>query len=208
MVALVFLYTLIDNVKERPDGLIIGGVFILTILVISAVSRYRRATELRVTSTTFADAESETLWALMKGKKVNLAPVRELTREGCNRKAAEIRQYYKVTGPLGFVHVTLLDNRSEFSSPLVIRVTAEGEDFIIEVSGANALANTIAYLSELLDPLSIFLGLTRRNLMDQAFRFLTFGEGETGLLVYTILLKHWDATPEDDVRPLIFIMSE
>ena len=58
-----------------------------------------------------------------------------------------------------------------------------------------------------IDPISIFIGLTRKDLMGQAFRYLLFGEGETGLMVYTILQRYWDWTPEDDVRPLIFLMS-
>ena len=70
-----------------------------------------------------------------------------------------------------------------------------------------AIANTLAYLSESIDPISIFIGLTRRDLMDQAIRYLLFGEGETGLMLYTILLRYWQWTPEDDVRPLIFLMS-
>ena len=77
-----------------------------------------------------------------------------------------------------------------------------------EVFGAVAIANTIAYLSEAIDPISIFIGLTRRDLMGQAMRYLAFGEGETGLMVYTILLRYWEWTPEDDVRPLIFLMSD
>ena len=60
----------------------------------------------------------------------------------------------------------------------------------------------------MIDPISIFLGLTRQNLMTQSLRFLFWGEGETGMLVYAILLKYWESTPEDDVRPLIFLMSE
>jgi hypothetical protein len=27
-------------------------------------------------------------------------------------------------------------------------------------------------------------------------------------MVYTILLRYWELTPEDDVRPLIFLMSD
>jgi hypothetical protein len=56
-----------------------------------------------------------------------------------------------------------------------------------------------------IDPISIFIGLTRRNLMAQAIRYLLFGEGETGLVVYTILLRYWDWTLEEDVRPRIFL---
>jgi hypothetical protein len=107
-----------------------------------------------------------------------------------------------------FLHVNLLDNRSEFSSPLEVSLRKEGNDYIAEVFGAVAIANTIAYVSEAIDPISIFIGLTRRDLMAQAARYLLFGEGETGLIVYTILLRYWDWTPEEDVRPRIFLMSD
>jgi hypothetical protein len=50
--------------------------------------------------------------------------------------------------------------------------------------------------------------VTRRGLTGQALRYLLFGEGETGLMVYAILLRYWDWTPEEDVRPLIFLMSD
>ena len=44
--------------------------------------------------------------------------------------------------------------------------------------------------------------------MAQAVRYLLFGEGETGLMVYTVLLRYWHWTPEEDVRPRIFLMSD
>ena len=109
---------------------------------------------------------------------------------------------------VGLLHVNLLDNRSEFSAPLEIKLRKDGGDYVGEVYGAIAIANTIAYISEATDPISIFIGLTRRDLMAQAIRYLLFGEGETGLMVYTILLRYWDWTPEEDVRPLIFLMSD
>jgi hypothetical protein len=81
-------------------------------------------------------------------------------------------------------------------------------DYVGEVFGAVAVANTIAFVSEAIDPISIFIGLTRRGLMGQALRYLLFGEGETGLMVYTVLLRYWDWTAEEDVRPFIFLMSD
>ena len=208
LVAFIFLYTLADNVKERPDGIIIGSVFIVLILTVSAISRYNRATELRVTSYTFVNEESEQLWHEMEGKKINLVPLRHTDPAGHLEKEKEIRQFYTVGGPLAFLNVELLDNRSEFTSPVRIGVIRAGANYDIRITYATAIANTIAYISELLDPISIFLTLTRRNLMQQSLRYLTFGEGETGLLVYSILLKYWAMTPEDDVRPFIFLMSE
>jgi hypothetical protein len=135
-------------------------------------------------------------------------PVKTGAAETRQRKCKEIHEYYKANNKLAFVHVTLLDNRSDFLSPLQIEVRREAGNYVIAASGATVIANSIAYLSELLDPVAIYLGLTQLNPMEQALRFLLFGEGETGTLVYTILLRHWEQTPEEDVQPYIFLMSE
>ena len=208
LVSAVFAYTLADNIYERPDGVIIASIFILVMIVVSAISRLSRSIELRVADVTFADEQSANLWPGMRGKKVHLITMRTNVREARDRKLEEVRKYYSIQGPVAFVHVQLLDNRSEFLSTLRMGIRQEGENFVIDVYGATAIANTVAYVSELIDPVSIFLGLTRQNLMNQAIRYLFWGQGETGLMVYTILLKYWESTPEDDVRPLIFMMSE
>jgi hypothetical protein len=89
-----------------------------------------------------------------------------------------------------------------------VTLRKEGDDYVGEVYGAIAIANTVAYVSEVIDPVSIFIGLTRRDLASQALRYLLLGEGETGLMVYMILLRYWEWTAEEDVRPLIFLMSD
>jgi hypothetical protein len=206
LIGIVFAFTLVDNVIERPDGLIIATVFIIAILAISAISRFARSTELGVLGLDFADPRSQELWQSLRGKKIHLVPIRDPASR--KRKMAKIRRYHNVPGPLAFIHVNLLNNRSEFLAPLRVQVSREGDHYAIEVSGAIAIANTIAYISELLDPISIFLGLTRQNLMRQALRYVFWGEGETGLMVYTILVRYWEWTPEEDVRPLIFLLSD
>jgi len=139
------------------------------------------------------------------GKTVHMVPMKAGAPEHRARKAAEIRRYYRVDEPLAFVHVTLADNRSDFLAPLEVEVRRGGRDYVVEVHGVIAIANTIAYLSEMADPVSIFLSLTRQNLMRQAFRFLLLGEGDTGLLVYAIQVRYWGWTAEDDVRPRIHL---
>jgi hypothetical protein len=208
ILCLVFAYTLLDNCVERPDGLIIGTIFTVILMLVCAVSRSIRSVELRIPHGYFVDAESERLGPETQGKKVHLVPTPRSTPESRRRKKAEIVRHYNVRGPFAFLHVNLLDNRSEFSAPLEISIRKEGDDYVAEVYGAIAIANTIAFVSEVIDPISIFIGLTRRDLMAQAARYLMFGEGETGLMVYTILLRYWESTPEEDVRPLIFLMSD
>jgi hypothetical protein len=207
-VTLVFGYTLVVNVHERPDGMIIGAIFIGSIIVLSVLSRYNRSTELRVERLVLADEESAALWESIRCKKINLVPLKRFHTGEIPRKAEEIRSHYRVSGALAFLHVRLVDDRSDFATVLRVRVRRSGEDYCIEVDGAVAIANTIAYISELLDPISIFLGLTRQNTVSQAVRYLLWGEGETGIRVYEVLLRHWEKTPEDDVRPRIYLMSE
>ena len=208
LVSLVFAYTLVDNCVERPDGLVIGTIFTLLLMLSSGVSRSMRSLEMRVPHGYFADLESWRMGPELRGKKVHLVPIATSTPENRRRKRAEISRHYHLRGPFLFLHVKLLDNRSEFSAPLELKLWKEDDDYVAEAKGAIAIANTIAYISEAIDPISIVLGLTRRNLMGEALRFLLFGEGETGLMVYTILLNYWEWTPEEDVRPRIFLMSD
>ena len=207
-VAVIFAYALLGNVIERPDGIVIAAVFILLTLTVSGISRYHRSTELRVTEIVFCDTESSDLWREIVGKRVNLVPIKTATREARQKKSTEIERFYRTTDKLAFVHVFLLDNRSEFLAPLNVEVRREDGNYVVSASGAIAIANSIAYISELIDPIAIFLGLTQLDPMTQALRFLVLGEGETGMLVYTILLRYWEHTPEHDVQPYIFLMSE
>jgi hypothetical protein len=208
ILCLVFGYTLVDNCLARPDGLIIGTVFTVLLMMVCALSRSMRSVEFRIPHGYFRDVESWRLGPEVRGKKVHLVPVRSSSAEARRAKKTEVARHYNVRKPFIFVHVNLIDNRSEFSAPLEVSLRKEGDDYVTEVFGAVAIANTVAYLSEAIDPISIFIGLTRRSLMAQAVRYLLFGEGETGLMVYTILLRYWELTPEEDVRPLIFLMSD
>jgi hypothetical protein len=204
----VFAFTLIDNVITRPDGVIIASVFVFGIMTVGGISRTLRSTELRAAEIQFVGEESAAMWKSIAGKKVNLVPLRSKAAAAYERKAADLRRHYAVTGPLAFLHVHLIDDRSEFMARLRIRVTRAGGDFVVDVYGAVSIANTIAYISELLDPMRLFLSLTGENQMMQSLRYLLWGEGEIGIMVYQILLRYWEWTPEEDVRPLIFLMRE
>lgn len=203
----VFAYTLGDNILLRPDGIIISSIFISAIVLIGALSRYLRATEFRVDKITFDDEESEAIWPEMVNRKVHLVALR-WDPSHVKRKKREIQKNYKVSGAFAFVHVELGNDRSRFDTELKVHVRRRGEDYYVRVVNAVAVANTIAYLSEQLDPISLFLGLTRGNPMSQALKYLMWGEGETGIVVYQILLRYWAWTPEHDRQPAIFLMSE
>jgi hypothetical protein len=206
-IAVVFAYTLGANVIERPDGIIIATIFIFALLIASALSRYIRSTEMRVSEVTFVDEASCDLWHRIVGRKVNLIPYSDATADYRVAITGKVEQHFKIYGPLAFLHVELMDNRSEFVARLRVKAYQEADHYVIEAGGAVAVANSIAYLSELLDPISIVLGLTHRNLMRQSLAYLFWGEGETGLMLYSILVRRWEWTKRT-VRPLIFLMSD
>jgi len=174
---------------------------------LGGVSRLLRAGELRVADLQLEDAESVRLFRSIRGRKVNLVPLKERDAEARDQKARRIRRNHHIQGPLAFLNVRLLDNRSEFLASLKVRIRREGKDFVITAVGAVAVPNTVAYVSEILDPRTLFLSLTRRSLMSQSFRYLLWGEGEVGLEVYSILVKYWSWTPPGDLRPLLVLES-
>jgi hypothetical protein len=208
IVAAVFAYTLADNIIERPDGVYIATLFTLGILIASFASRWARSTELRVERLEFVDEASAKLWEEIKDKKINLVPLRAVDKKRLRAKARHVQRYYHTDAQIAFLHVGLSDDRSEFESKLKAHVYREDEAIVIDVSGAVAIANAIAWISEQLDPIAIYLQLSLGNPFRQSLKYLAWGEGETGILVYEVLVKYWYATPEDDVRPYIFLVSE
>ncbi len=203
----VFAYTFADNVMERPDGVIIATIFTTAILLCSALSRIARSLEFRVEKATFADAESTALWEEIRGRKVSLVPVREKDEKALRDKVGQARESFHAQGQIAFLHVSLADDRSDFTGALQLRVRRSGEHLLIEVRGASAIANAIAWVSEQLDPLAIYIELSLRHPVAQSLEYLLWGEGEVGVMVYQILVNHWHSTPEDDVRPQIVLVS-
>ena len=208
IITVVFAYTLVANIIERPAGVFIASTFILLLIFSSAISRYYRSTEMRVSDVKFVDDASAHLWQAITQKKVNLVPHHANDSTQRRTLIRTIEESFKVEGPIAFLHINLLDNRSEFLSSLRVQVKSEGSNAVIEVWGAVAIANSIAYLSELLDPKTIVLGLTRRNLMQQSLAYALWGEGEIGLSVYSILVRYWEFRERDADLPRILLMSE
>jgi hypothetical protein len=82
---------MVENIRERPDGVIIASCFIVVVLTVSGFSRWQRSTELRASALTFSDEDSGLICNSLLGKKANLVPVRTATgRRRLKRSAATI----------------------------------------------------------------------------------------------------------------------
>lgn len=188
----VFLYVLVVNTWERPDGLKIGGAFILTTMVASLWSRYLRASELRIPSVQFDDPDSESLWrAVKEWDDVVLIPIRSPTRDYRNACAArKIQHHATASSRYVFLHVDLVEDTSRFESTVRVKVTRDGDDVIIEMRDAVAVANAIAYVAIELDVREVVIGLLDNGTpFINAVLYLLFGTGEIGYGVRAIFMR-------------------
>ena len=89
---LVFAFTLVDNCIGRPDGLIIGIIFTVVLMLACGVSRSMRSMEIRIPFGFFTDVASWRLGPELRGKKVHLVPMKTSSADDRQRKKAEIAQ--------------------------------------------------------------------------------------------------------------------
>lgn len=187
-----FMYVLVVNVAERPDGIKIAGLFITAVVLGSLWSRWQRASELRVQGTRFADPTSASLWTeLARTDDLVLIPVRSATSEA--RTACEARRITRrglAASHYVFLHVELLGDTSQFQSPVRIKVTQDGDDYVIEVRDAVAVANAIAYVAIELSVREVVIGLLDNGTpIANAVMYLAFGTGEIGYAVRAIFMR-------------------
>ncbi len=205
--AAIFAYTLAVNIKERPDGIIIASIFITLLILTSAISRYFRSTELRVRKCEFCDEESRELWDKLADQNPNIVPIGTLDKKHRSAIRTKIEKHYKISGPLTFLHVELLDDRSNFYEQLEVEVNCSSAENLIIVRNANVIANTIAYVSIRLKAKNIIVGLgAEKSPLVQALHYVSFGTGEVGLMVYEILTSYWKERSASE-RPTLFLMA-
>jgi hypothetical protein len=193
----VFLYVLVVNVVERPDGLKIAALFILATVIGSVWSRWWRASELRVPGILFADAESEARWTqLRQTPDLVLLPLRSAEHQG--RAACEgrkIQHHATAVSHYVFLHVTLLEDTSQFQSPIRVRVTTEvgadgNTDYVVEATDAVAVANAISFIAVDLQVREVRIGLLDNGTpLVNAIMYLAFGTGEVGYGVRAIFMR-------------------
>jgi len=189
----VFVYVLVVNVIERPDGIRIAGIFIATIVIASLWSRWYRVSELRVQDFKFDDDASKKLWnELIELPQVVVIPLRTCDLESRRTAVARNLLHLEVenkTTPV-FLHITLTEDTSNFASPIHVKLRKNEGDIVIEVREAVAVANAIAYVAIELQADEVVIGLLDSGTpVVNALMYLLFGTGEVGYAVRSIFMK-------------------
>ncbi len=207
IVTAVFLYTTVDVVISKIDGLLIGGCFILAILLASVVSRTLRVTELRFMGFQFVDEQSRFLWDSMKFIEFPaLVPHRPGSRALADKEKS-IREEHHLSPeiPIVFIEAELGDVSEFYQSPLMEVKQEEGR-FIIRVTRCNSIAHVIAAigleLSKVGKPPEIHFGWSDENPLAASISFVLFGEGNIPWMVRQLILK---AEPDPARQPRVIV---
>ena len=206
----VFLYTSVTNMFEQPDGLKIASIFILTIVVMSLVSRTLRSTELRVHGFEPDETALGYIWdAARRGEGIRIIANRPGTGlpqeyEDKLREATE-SHHVPSTAPVLFLEVQPGD-ASEFSDVLKLHGLDVGGHRVLR-SRSPAIPNAIAALLIYIRDLTgqnphVYFGWTEGNPIAYLLKFLAFGEGDTAPVTREVLRQF---EPDPARRPRVHV---
>jgi hypothetical protein len=208
IITLVFGYTTVTNVIERPDGVQIATWFIVTIVVTSLISRVLRSTELRVQGVV-ADPRAE-----MFLREVAHAPIRIIANRPDTglpseyahklREAQESHHLPPNTRVL-FVEVRPTD-ASAFSDVLKVEGADIGGHHVLRCASPaipNAIAALLLFIRDQTRQIPhAYFGWTEGNPIAYLLKFLAFGEGDTAPVTREVLRQ---AEPDPELRPRIHV---
>ena len=196
-IAVVFIYTTVVNVIERPDGVRIAALFILGILVVSIVSRVQRSFQLRATSVELDDTARQFVTA----DADQYGSVHVIAHEPSTGTSQEYRLKLQderrdsgipARAPVVFLEVHAADS-SNFEEDLVVRGTIKHGYRVLQVESGN-VPNTIAVvLLAIRDDTGIvpdiYFEWTEGNPISNMFRFLITGTGEVAPVTREVLRR-------------------
>jgi hypothetical protein len=209
LIALVFAYTTVVNVIERPDGIKIAGFFIALIILVSLLSRLARTTELRVERVEIDDAAERFLdEAASQGtlRIITNAPA-ESNAEEYRREIAENRQDHNLSSqdPILFLEVEVCD-ASEFANVMKVQGKEVGGYRVLHAEGAavpNAIAAFLLYLRDRTGKIPhAYFHWGSKNPIAYLFDYVAFGRGDTAPVTREVLRQ---AEPDEEKRPSIHV---
>ncbi len=209
LIALVFIYTTIQNIHERPEGIKIASLFIIGIVAASFTSRVLRSTELRVEKILLDETAQNFITELNKKGTLRIVTNR--------REIGDVREYqFKELEKRADNHIPSSDpiiffevdpgDASEFQGTLKIRgLDVEGYHVLRTSSAAvpNAIAAFLLYLRDQTGKIPhVYFGWSEGNPVAYMLKYVFFGEGDTAPVTHEVLRQ---AEPDPEKRPSVHV---
>jgi len=207
LVSLLFLYTMVAIIFEKPAGMKIAGCFIAAVVVSSFISRTVRSTELRFQGFRFKDEQSRFLWDSMRHIEFPILVPHRPGRRDLEAKEESMREEHHLEGdvPLVFIEAERGDVSEFYQSP-VMEVTEQEGRITLRIKRCNSIAHVIAAvaleLSKVGKPPEIHFGWSDERPLAANISFVLFGEGNVPWMVRELILK---AEPRPERQPRVIV---
>jgi hypothetical protein len=207
-VSLMFLYTTVANIHERPEGIKIASFFIGAMVVTSVVSRALRSTELRIYGVDFderaramlSDDEDQVIRLIAHRPRVDT----EAAFDEIDRK---VRQRYALDAKERTYFLTVLrGDASQFEDTLLVTGHQVGKYAVLQAQSPvvpNAIAALLIHLEKTTGRIPhAYFEWTEGNPVGNLLRFLILGEGDVAPIAHEVLRR---AIQDPKHRPVIHV---
>jgi hypothetical protein len=210
IITAVFIYALVANIIERPDGITIAAFFIGAIVLVSLVSRVYRSLELRQERIEIDEAGRMFIDEAAEGDHIHIVAHRRRMRDDPDEyawKEEEQREDNHIPdgAPILFLEVAVED-ASEFEDVLEVSGVEVGVHKVLRAKSSvvpNAIAAFLLHLRDTTGKTPhCYFGWTEGNPIVYLFRFLLFGEGDTAPVTHEVLRE---AEPDAKRRPPVHV---
>ena len=208
IITLVFLYTTIVNIIERPEGIKIATFFIGTIIATSLVSRVWRSTELRAEQVEMDEtarqfiAETHQTELQLIANRLNAGDEQEYFL-----KEKEVREdnHIPAEDTVLFLEVQISD-ASEFADSIRVKGLQVGQYRILRAESAavpNAIAAILLHIRDQTgERPHAYFGWVEGHPIQYVMRFILFGEGDIAAVTREVLRR---AEKDPERRPVIHV---
>jgi hypothetical protein len=209
LVTVVFIYALVANEIQRPDGIIIALFFIAAMIFTSLVSRVYRSLELRQARIEVDETAQKFIEEASHKGEIHLVANRRQAGDEREYSLKEREQrednHIPADVPILFLEIDVED-ASEFEDVLEVRGVEVGGHKVLRAKSSvvpNAIAALMLHLRDTTGKTPhCYFGWTEGNPIVYLFRFLLFGEGDTAPVTHEVLRE---AEPDATRRPAVHV---
>ena len=205
----VFAYTTVVNIIERPEGLQIAMWFIIVIVAASMVSRVVRSTELRIEGVEYDELAEELVNEAARRQSLRIIanrPNKGDHEEYAHKLDEALRSHHLPSDALILFLEVRPGDVSDFSNQLKVTGAEVGGFYVLRCTSPaipNAIAGVLLNLRDRTGTIPhAYFGWTEGNPFTYLLKFLAFGEGDTAPVCREVLRQ---AEPDPEKRPRIHV---